>query len=319
MDTKERKQQSRPAPRGVQRPASVRPPQRKMPVRRKRPAHTDIVYTQPKPFNRNRFLLRLVTVAAVVLALTLGMAIFFKVKNITVSGMEKYTAWDIRQASGIQEGENLLTISDARIGGRITTALPYVKHARVGIKLPDTVNIEIVELDVVYAVQAEDDSWWLLNADGKVVDKPNGAEAKTYTQVLGVRLDKPEIGQQAVAAEPEPETVESSSEAENQTVTVPVTIRAEEYLDVAISILQELEKNRFLGGLASVDVSNLSDLEIWYGQRFQIKLGDRSKLSHKIGSVKAVIESPEIGDHSSGVLNVSFTTWPDSVGYTPFP
>ena len=319
MDTKERKQQSRPAPRGVQRPASVRPPQRKMPVRRKRPAHTDIVYTQPKPFNRNRFLLRLVTVAAVVLALTLGMAIFFKVKNITVSGMEKYTAWDIRQASGIQEGENLLTISDARIGGRITTALPYVKHARVGIKLPDTVNIEIVELDVVYAVQAEDDSWWLLNADGKVVDKTNGAEAKTYTQVLGVRLDKPEIGQQAVAAEPEPETVESSSEAENQTVTVPVTIRAEEYLDVAISILQELEKNRFLGGLASVDVSNLSDLEIWYGQRFQIKLGDRSKLSHKIGSVKAVIESPEIGDHSSGVLDVSFTTWPDSVGYTPFP
>lgn len=319
MDTKERKQQSRPAPRGVQRPASVRPPQRKMPVRRKRSAHTDIVYTQPKPFNRNRFLLRLVTVAAVVLALTLGMAIFFKVKNITVSGMEKYTAWDIRQASGIQEGENLLTISDARIGGRITTALPYVKHARVGIKLPDTVNIEIVELDVVYAVQAEDDSWWLLNADGKVVDKTNGAEAKTYTQVLGVRLDKPEIGQQAVAAEPEPETVESSSEAENQTVTVPVTIRAEEYLDVAISILQELEKNRFLGGLASVDVSNLSDLEIWYGQRFQIKLGDRSKLSHKIGSVKAVIESPEIGDHSSGVLDVSFTTWPDSVGYTPFP
>lgn len=319
MDTKERKQQSRPAPRGVQRPASVRPPQRKMPVRRKRPAHTDIVYTQPKPFNRNRFLLRLVTVAAVVLALTLGMAIFFKVKNITVSGMEKYTAWDIRQASGIQEGENLLTISDARIAGRITTALPYVKHARVGIKLPDTVNIEIVELDVVYAVQAEDDSWWLLNADGKVVDKTNGAEAKTYTQVLGVRLDKPEIGQQAVAAEPEPETVESSSEAENQTVTVPVTIRAEEYLDVAISILQELEKNRFLGGLASVDVSNLSDLEIWYGQRFQIKLGDRSKLSHKIGSVKAVIESPEIGDHSSGVLDVSFTTWPDSVGYTPFP
>ena len=34
----------------------------------------DVVYTQPKPFIRNRFLLRLATVAAVVLALVFGTA-----------------------------------------------------------------------------------------------------------------------------------------------------------------------------------------------------------------------------------------------------
>ena len=48
-----------------------------------------IQYTPAKPFNRNRFLLRLATVAAVVLALVMGMSIFFKVNQVYVSGAEK--------------------------------------------------------------------------------------------------------------------------------------------------------------------------------------------------------------------------------------
>lgn len=318
MDTKDRKQQSRSASMGSRR-AAVKTPQRKKPVRRSKPVNTDIVYTQPRPFNRNRFLLRLITVVAVVLALTFGMAIFFKVENVTVSGVEKYTAWEIREASGIQEGENLLTLSDARIGGRIRTALPYVDRVRVGIKLPDTVNIEIVELDVVYAAQADNASWWLITADGKVVEGINGTDAKAYTQILGVKLQDPQVGQQAVAAEPEPETVETSTGEETQAVTTPVTIRAEEQLSMAVTIMQYLEDNGILGALDSIDVTNLNDLELWYGQRFQVVLGDSTQLGYKISSMKAVIESPEIGEYSSGILDISFTTWPDSVGYTPFP
>jgi len=320
MDTKDRKQRPKSAAGGGRR-AAVKTPQRKTPVRRSKPVNTDIVYTQPRPFNRNRFLLRLVTVIAVVLALTFGMAIFFKVENITVSGAEKYTAWEIREASGIQEGENLLTLSDARIGGRITTLLPYVKQARVGIKLPDTVNIEIVELDVVYAAQAKDNSWWLITADGKIVESINGTDAKAYTQILGVKLQAPQVGQAAVAAEPEPETVESSTSAsgETQVATVPVTVRAGEQLSMAVSIMQYLEDNGILGELDSIDVTNLNDLELWYGQRFQVILGDSTQLGYKISSMKAVIDSPEIGEYSSGILDISYTTWPDSVGYTPFP
>ena len=73
----------------------------------------DVVYTQPKPFLRRRFLLHMATVLAVVVALVLGMSLFFKVETVTVAGMEKYTAWDVRQASGISDGENLLGISKA--------------------------------------------------------------------------------------------------------------------------------------------------------------------------------------------------------------
>ena len=47
-----------------------------------RKAEQDVVYTQPKPFNRTRFLLQLATVGAVVIAVLFGMSIFFKVKNV---------------------------------------------------------------------------------------------------------------------------------------------------------------------------------------------------------------------------------------------
>ena len=112
----------------------------------KQPA-PEVVYVQPGPFNKYRFMLQLVTVLAVVLALLFGMSIFFKVKTITVTGNEKYSAWDVREASGILEGENLLTISAPRISNNIKSKLPYADQIRIGIKLPDTVKIEIVELD----------------------------------------------------------------------------------------------------------------------------------------------------------------------------
>ena len=274
----------------------------------------DIVYTQPMPFNKNRFLLRLLTVVAVVVAIVLGMAIFFKVKTITVSGTEKYTPWDIRMASGIQQGENLLTLSDAQISGRITTALPYVKQVRVGIKLPDTVNIEITELEVTYAMQATDESWWLISAEGRVVDTISFADGKGYTQILGVRLDSPAVGKMAVAEETKQDATGDIPEG----ATTPVTVKGSERLDLVVSILQYLEENGILGKMKSVDVTNVGAIELWYEDRFQINLGDSTQLARKIKAVKASIDSPEMSDYSTGTMDASFTIWPEVVGFSPF-
>ena len=110
----------------------------------------------------------LVVAVIVVLALVLGMSIFFKVDadKIQVSGTEKYTAWQIREASGIKDGENLLSISEPKISSNIEAALPYVNKVRVGIKLPDTVKIEIEELDVVYAIESSDGKAFMVNLWG---------------------------------------------------------------------------------------------------------------------------------------------------------
>ena len=140
MDTKDRRKGPRPAPKTA--------PHRRKPAKKERRLRdSDVIYTPPKPFKRGRFLLHLATVAAVVLAVVLGMSIFFKVETIKVSGCSKYSAWEVSEASGIEKGSNLMTLSRAQVSGSIMSRLPYVKTVRVGINLPDTVNIEIVERD----------------------------------------------------------------------------------------------------------------------------------------------------------------------------
>ena len=63
------------------------------PTRRRKPGrrnhdkpNQEINYTQPRPFYRNRLIVQLLSVAAVALALTIGMSIFFKVDTVTVTG-----------------------------------------------------------------------------------------------------------------------------------------------------------------------------------------------------------------------------------------
>jgi len=291
----------------------------KAPVRKKK-SQVEVVYTPPKPFNRNRFLLRLATVAAVVLALLFGLSIFFKVETVLVSGAQKYTPWQVREASGIQEDDNLFGINAAQVGGRITTKLPYIAQARVGIRLPDTVCIEVVELDVCYAIANENGRWWLMDAEGKLIEEVSDAQAKGYTQIHGVKITGAQAGMAAVAAEPVPETVTQETVAEGESVpeiTVPpVTIKASEQLSTAITILQYFEDNGIIGDAASLDVSNLGDIFFWYGERYQVMLGDSTQLGYKIESVKKAID--QSSEYQSGILVASFTIWPEKVGYTPF-
>lgn len=282
----------------------------------------EVVYTEAKPFSKAKFLLRLATVVAIVLALVLGMSIFFKVEHVQVSGTMNYTAWDIRNASGIQTGENLITLNRASAAGKILQSLPYVDSVRIAIQLPDTVNIEVVEEDVYYAIEASDSSWWLMDDSGKVLDKTNDTLAADHTMVLGVKLEAPVPGQQAKAAELEPETIEGGEEDEpdpsepTDETKPPITVYEYQRLDAAITVLKCLESNGVLGGITQLDVSELSNITMQYGNLYLVELGDTSQMARKISAMWDTIQ--QHGDsYQKGTLDVSFTFWPDSVGFTP--
>lgn len=269
-----------------------------------------VIYTEPAPFNRNRLLVQLITVVAVVLALVMGLSVFFKVEVITVTGADTYSAWTIRENSGIKIGDNLLTFSKARASGQIKANLPYVESVRIGIKLPNTVNIMIEEADVVYAIKSHDGTWWLMNSSGKVVEQSNAAMATNYTQVLGVTLDNPSLSQQGIATEDVPTATDAFGEL------VPVTVTGAQRLNVALQILQALEDNDIVGDAASVDVSRLEDIVLWYGTRYQVNLGDSTRLDYKIACMNDVVL--QMSDYQSGILDISFNNFGNKVGYTPF-
>ena len=269
----------------------------------------DVVYVQPAPFNKGRFILCIGIAVAVVVAVFFGMAIFFKVDSdkILVAGTDKYSVAQVVEASGIKDGENLFAVSEARVVSSIIARLPYVKQARVGIKLPDTVKIEIVELAVVYSVEDNAGGWWLLRSDGGVIDQTNSADAQRYTKILGVKIEEPTVGQKAKAYQ---------AVSDDPEETEPITVLASEQLSTACTVAQYLEDSGIIGELASIDVTNLGDIQLWHGEKYQILLGDTLEMSFKIRALKSTLD--RMGDYQSGILDLSFTVWPDTVGYTPF-
>ena len=278
---------------------------------REKQAAPAVIYTQPQAFNRNRLMVQLLTMLAVVIALVLGLSVFFKVENIHVSGAEVYSEWAIKEASGLSEGDNLLTFSHARSAALIKANLPYVDTVRFGIKLPDTVNIIVKEDEVVYAVKDQNGQWWLMNSEGRIVEMGNNSKASNHTQVLGVVLDNPVQDERAVAME----TVSTETVPEGETVPIVTTTGAQR-LTAALQILKALEANDIVGAAASVDVTRIEDIILWYGTRYQVNLGDNTRLDYKIACMNDVIL--QMSDYQSGILDISFTIWPTQVGYTPF-
>lgn len=285
-----------------------------------------VIYTQPASFNRDRLIVQLITVLAVVAAFMIGLSVFFKVKVITVSGATVYSPYSIQEASGITEGDNLLTFSRARAASQIRAKLPYVKSVRIGIKLPDTVNIEIKEDSVVYAIQDDTGIWWLMNSDGKVTEMANNSRASNYTQIVGVTLTDPAVGQIGVATERTAAALESTdgTDAASEETTLPTVastvVTGAEKLDVVLQILVAMEDNDIVGSIASIDVTYLDDIVLWYGTQYQVNLGDGTDTVHPLNYKIACMYDAilQMADYTTGILDVSFTIRENQVVLTPF-
>jgi cell division protein FtsQ len=251
-----------------------------------------------KTFQRSRLYLQLITILAIALAFSLGVSIFFKVETITVSGTNRYSAWTVAEASGIQKGDNLLFFGRAGAQVRIKQALNYVENVRIGIKLPGTVNIFIEEVPVVYSVKDHDGNWWIMTSDGKLLEKANGAEAGNHTVIEGVVLNDPTEGEQATAWEAPPEL-------DTEGNPIPSATTNADRLKAALLIAQQLERNEILGEAASISVESLQQLKVQYGSRYEVRLGDVSEMDGKIAAMKSAIA--QMGEFQTGILEVSNT------------
>lgn len=260
-----------------------------------------------KIFQRSRLYLQLITVFAIALAFCLGISIFFKVDTITVSGNNHYTPWTVAQASGIQKGENLLFFGRFGAQVKIKQSLPYVENVRIGIQLPGTVNIVIEEVPVVYSIRDLDGSWWLISSTGRIVEQVNGASAGTRTAIDGVVLDAPVAGEQAVAWE-----APAATDAEGN--LIPAAGNNADRLRAALALAVELERNEILGEAASIHVDDLQNIRLWYGNRYEVRLGDSTDLEGKVAAMKVAIA--KMGQFQTGVLELASTGESWKVIYT---
>lgn len=156
---------------------------------------------------------RILIMAAVVAAVVLSMVLFFRVRSVEVTGSAYYTADEIRAACGVAQGDNLLTLSRARIAGNIMAELPYVSTVQVTRRLPDTLELTVTEYDVTYAAQGADGASYLITADGKITEKIDETAARGHIAVE-ISYLKPEEQQMLLTAIDSEQATPSLSQAQ---------------------------------------------------------------------------------------------------------
>lgn len=168
---------------------------------------------------------RLVIMLALVAAVVFGVAVFFKVSRVEVQGNSLYSAEQVVQASGIEAGDNLLTLNKATVAGNIITQLPYVEKVSVGRSMPDAVILEVQESTARFAVMSDTNVIWLINSSGKALERYDGltdiTAAQTPTDEAPVETPAEEAAVEAPVGEMPADTAQPEETSADSTADAP--------------------------------------------------------------------------------------------------
>lgn len=298
------------APREDQPAKRTPPPKQRAAQETVEPAAPKRKKKKPHRVYNTNFGFKFIIMLSVVAVIVLSMIIFFKVKHINVilptdeAGQTRayYTEEEIREASGINLEDNLLSLSKAAVAARIYAALPYVNEVQIKKQLPGTVVITFSEFDVTYGIQDEQGGWWLMSREGRILEAASEETVRGHLTVTGMPIQRPEVGDEIKPAATE--GADMSEIAAKKTVV--------------LQVIPELEKSSFIKQIDRVDVSTSYDLKLWWtGGRYEIRLGTTERLEYKLQYLQTILEDGAIAN-KSGTLDLTFTE-DDKGRFLPFP
>ncbi len=242
-------------------------------TRKRRPRQTE--------YRQTGALTKLLIMLAVVAAIVLGVAIFFRVHRVEVQGNTIYSQEQVIQASGVEDGDNLLMVNRAAVAGRIQAMMPYVRDVSVSPQLPDTVVIQVKESDVAVLVRSDTGADWYVNVDGRVMGSGLEGFRGQVVELRGATMTAPKAGEQAVAAEGQGDS-----------------------LDAALSVIRQMEGTGLLGQVTAIDGSKSFDLILYCGDRLDIRIGGTEDLAYKLQYLGVILDSLE--DYQMGTIDLTF-------------
>ncbi|MFI3313080.1 MAG: FtsQ-type POTRA domain-containing protein [Eubacteriales bacterium] len=222
---------------------------------------------------------RILSLLLVVVVFVAGIAIFFRVEEIAVTGNALYTVEELQNASGVEEGDNLLILSKGDVAGSIMAVLPYVEEVRISKELPNRLTITIVESEASYMVSGDDGNWWLINSEGKLLEQAD-AIAGTYPTISDLVVIEPVAGM--------------DMETENPDVA-----------DAAVAVMKQLESTDYLGKIVEINVEKPYEIIMYYEDIYQIELGGYDQMSYKIQYLTAVLE--QLRETETGIIDLTLS------------
>ena len=214
------------------------------------------------------FLYKLLSVFLICGCLVAAITLFFRVDTVVITGEKRYTEAEIRQASGVEDGDNLFLLNKYQVIRNIAEALPYIEieNTRIQRKLPDTLLIQVQECGDPLA-WTQDGTVWLMSPAGKIVEQKTSTAG--YPTIDGCRL-------------------------------LAYETRRESLLEL-LAVLDDT------GDLAKVDAIHLGEasyISMDYMDRFTVKMPYQADFSYKLRVLELAINSDKIQDNMTGTFDM---------------
>lgn len=227
---------------------------------------------------RNMTLYYVMVVVFVLLAvIILSRTLFFNVETFKVSGVTKYDQEQMLAAVALKKGDNLFKIDVKEVEKTLSNLMVYADEVKVRRKLPSTLLITVVEAVPKYNLE-HNGGFCIISESGKILETGLSAPQDGLLNVTGFEIKN------AVANA----KLESSD-------------------SLKARILNDINENLVsmkFDGIDKVDLTDRTDIKLFYNDRIEIQLGSSYDISYKLSYTKAVLESIEktYGDTYEGKL-----------------
>jgi len=254
------------------------------------------------------FLFKLLCALALLVALTVGATVFFRVEYIEVSGNIRYTQEEVAEATGIQIGDNLYGMNKNQVARQVRQTLPYVEELSIWRSLPNAVKIHVTECQAVARVaapaqygpepvQEPEDSGdgaqapearpaaarepWLISAAGKLLEI--APEDSTVMLVSGITPLAPRAG---------------------TSLELPQEESAKK--EALLSLLDALEELELLGNVSAVELGDIQ-IRLRYLDRFDVKLPLNGDFRYQLRVLEKGVEetTAKHGEEASGTMDLT--------------
>lgn len=257
--------------------------------------------------NRGRFgpLFKLLCVIGVIVALTVGATVFFRVERVTVTGNQRYTQEEIIAASGIETGDNLYSLNKVRIDRNIRTTLPYVGDLTINRALPSTILITVTEWEAVAQVAVPDPEQVAALQAARLEEDPDAEPVQTAQEPWLIS-----VGGKLL------ETAPADSSAIVVSGLIPVAPQAGSMLEVPeeeqtrlealTALLEALEEEGVLEEISAIRLES-TQLVARYAGRFNVKMKLNGDFRYDVRLMRAIREQMEQrdGETASGSMDLT--------------
>lgn len=223
--------------------------------------------------------MRVVVYILAVAAAIVGIGSFFKISDIQVTGNVIYSSKDILDVAEIELGDNLFLINKGAIEESILDNRNFVDTVTISRKLPDTVEINILESQLLASVELNG-SFFVLNRKCQILSKTDAEGAAGHVRITGIEPLSPRVGEQ---------------------LKLGVAEAAKE--DYLADVMEMLLLKGLYGNVSRIDASNVSSFKFNYGDNLIIDLGKNEELERKFDMLERILA--DLAENDRGTISLA--------------